>query len=510
MDAAGQAESEGGWEEALALYESAFRRLATKGDAATAAELMRRIGRVHRARGDADLAVEALEAALEIARVNGLEEQRAQVLNSLAVAEQMRGRLDAAESRYVAARDLAEALGDGRLIAMVDQNLATMASIRGDPAAALERYRSALERHRLVGDGANAASALINMGMAHTDLEEWSEAAGSYQEALDIAAGIGDTALVGMVEQNRAELHLRQQRYEDARASCERSLEIFRRLRMRPRTGAVYKLFGVLYRETSKPDLAETHFAMALGVAEVCEDRLLEAETQNEWAQAHLQEGRHRSALRRLNRARRIFSDLRARRELGNVEQRLDSLRAAYPRAAAGWGGAAVEARDHYRVGHAERVAKYGGALAEAVGLRGWDATWIRVGAHLHDIGLTALPHRLLVKPGALTSRERGLLRTHPVVGDAMVAEMEFPAELRAIVRNHHEHWDGGGYPDRLEGERIPLGARILTVADVFTALTAPRRYRPAFGRNEAIRLMEAETGTTLDPDLFEAFRAIV
>jgi len=101
-------------------------------------------------------------------------------------------------------------------------------------------------------------------------------------------------------------------------------------------------------------------------------------------------------------------------------------------------------------------------------------------------------------------------MRQHPVVGDEIVSELNFPWDIRPIVRNHHERWDGGGYPDGLRGEEIPLTARILCVADVFDALTTARSYRPAMGREEALAIMERDAGKIFDPQLFRIFRTLV
>ena len=101
-------------------------------------------------------------------------------------------------------------------------------------------------------------------------------------------------------------------------------------------------------------------------------------------------------------------------------------------------------------------------------------------------------------------------MQRHTVAGDEIVADLNFPWDLRAIVRSHHERWDGAGYPDRLSGAQIPLTARILCVADAFDALTTARSYRPALSREEALRIMERDSGKMFDPDLFPRFERIM
>jgi putative nucleotidyltransferase with HDIG domain len=312
------------------------------------------------------------------------------------------------------------------------------------------------------------------------------------------------------VELNRTELYLRRRRHEAARASCERALAIFQRLRSKQSIAEAYKYFGVLYRETGNAQLADTHFALALGLAETAEDRLLQAETQLEWALLQLEEEQRQEGILRLNRALAIFRELAAKREVLDLERRLERLRELYLPAVRAWGADSTESKDPYQVGHAQRVAEYSTRMARELGLGEAEQTWVRVGALLHDIGNTALPAEVLAKSDALSADERQLVKVHTIMGDSLVAHMDFPAEVRPIVRNHHEHWEGTGYPDGLKGEAIPLGARIVSVADVFDALTTPRSFRPAYSAGDAVRMMEQDCSGMFDPALFGVFRQML
>ena len=168
--------------------------------------------------------------------------------------------------------------------------------------------------------------------------------------------------------------------------------------------------------------------------------------------------------------------------------------------------GESIESKDSYTAGHCSRVAEYAARLAERVGVTGRDLRWLKMGAFLHDVGKTAVDLAILNKPGKLEEKEWEQMKSHTTVGDSIVAEMNFPYDIRPIVRNHHERWDGSGYPDRLAGKDIPFTARILCVADVFDALTTTRSYRPAFSAEEALRIMQEEAGKVVDPDLFATF----
>jgi ribonuclease P protein subunit RPR2 len=166
----------------------------------------------------------------------------------------------------------------------------------------------------------------------------------------------------------------------------------------------------------------------------------------------------------------------------------------------------AVEARDAYTGKHAERVAAYGLELARAHGMPSADEPQIEFGFLLHDVGKVAISDAILHKPGSLTSREREEMRRHPVIGEQIVRKIDFLAGARQVVRSHHERWDGGGYPDGLAGERIPLPARVFAVADAFDALTSDRPYRTASSFDEARSVIARSAGSHFDPDVVRTF----
>jgi HD-GYP domain-containing protein (c-di-GMP phosphodiesterase class II) len=138
------------------------------------------------------------------------------------------------------------------------------------------------------------------------------------------------------------------------------------------------------------------------------------------------------------------------------------------------------------------------------------DLTWFKMGAFLHDLGKVLLPPDILNKPGPLTGEERAVMETHPAEGERLLEEIEFPWDIRPMVRHHHEHWAGTGYPDGLSGTDIPLSARVLTIADVFDALTTERSYRPAFTLEKALEIMKEDSGRIFDPYLFSIFCNLV
>ena len=167
----------------------------------------------------------------------------------------------------------------------------------------------------------------------------------------------------------------------------------------------------------------------------------------------------------------------------------------------------AVEARDAYTGKHAQRVAAYGLRIAHAAGIE--VDPQVEFGFLLHDVGKVAVPDAILFKPGPLSEPERALVRRHPEVGSEILRHIDFLDEAKAVVRHHHERWDGAGYPDGLAGEAIPLAARVFALADALDALTSERPYRAAISFAEARRQIRAETGAQFDPAIVAAYETV-
>jgi putative nucleotidyltransferase with HDIG domain len=164
-----------------------------------------------------------------------------------------------------------------------------------------------------------------------------------------------------------------------------------------------------------------------------------------------------------------------------------------------------LESRCPGTYGHSHRVGGYALQLARGMKLGRREVSRIRRAAVLHDIGKSRTPSEIVNKPGPLTPAEYAIVCRHAEIGAAMVSELG-DAALTAIVRHHHERWDGSGYPDGLEAEEIPIGARIVAVADTFDALTSKRPYREAKGYGEALEILLDESGAQFDPALVTQF----
>src|SRR4029078_2818536 len=169
-----------------------------------------------------------------------------------------------------------------------------------------------------------------------------------------------------------------------------------------------------------------------------------------------------------------------------------------------------IEARDPYTSGHSRRVQQFSVTIARALGLSDRQVEQVGRAALLHDVGKIYEKYAgVLTKQDKLTPEEWAIIKDHPVDGADLIATMTRLRDLVPAVRHHHENWDGTGYPDRIAGDAIPLGARLLAVVDCYDALTSDRPYRRALGAREAFAVVEERSGTMYDPAVVDAFREI-
>ena len=503
------AEAAGHRELARRRYESALYLLRGPAMAGEASVILRRIGRLYFDDGDFAAGLDCLTAALATAEALGDASLVAYANNVMAIGHWQRGLLEEAERLYGAAYGAARQASDTRLAAMVDQNLGIIANMRGDLPRALRHYEASLAGYRELGLDDFIGKLLANMGLAYEDLERWEEAERIYQESLAICAACGDVSTALMVEGNRAESQIARGMFAEARLVCERVLRRALALNDARAVAESQKHLGVVAREVGQLESAERYLRAAFESASAREDLLLAAEVAREQAELYTLLRRERETLQALNTSHRLFSRLRAQRDLADVGRRMRRLEDRFYDLVSDW-ARSIESKDPYTLGHCERVADYACAIARALDFDDSTLFWFRIGALLHDVGKIVVPIEVLNKPGRLTPEERALMESHPVAGVDLLKDVEFPWDILPMVRSHHERWDGAGYPDRLAAESIPLDARILAVADVYDALTTDRPYRRAFTHEEAMRMMADDAGKSFDPAVFAAFTRVV
>lgn len=497
------AERLGRWSEARAQYELVLRN--PNATLKIRSTVLRWIGRTHVEEGRPNAALPIFEQALAAAEEADDMGGEAHALNWIGIAEQSIGNLDRSEWLYGRARARAAQANDDLLVAMIDQNLGTIANIRGTLDLALQSYESSLRRFRALGLVEHGARLLNNMGMLYTDLEDWDNAERAYEDAREVCVTTGDIGYQRRIEVNQAELWIARKDLSRARERCECLLRGSQDS-IAPWLGELYKHSGVICREQLEFDRADDYFTRAASAAAETRDMLLAAETAREQAELYWLQSRNADTLQALNRAHGWFTRLRAERDLAAIDRRNERLEERFLDVVRHW-GESIESKDHYTQGHCVRVADLACILAARAGFDNKNLFWFRIGALLHDVGKLIVPQEILNKPGKLDAEEWRLMQRHPEAGVELLAEVEFPWDVRPMVRNHHEKWDGTGYPDRLAGLEIPLSARVLCIADVYDALTTTRSYRPSFTHEQAVVMMtENNVSGHFDPELFQLF----
>jgi HD-GYP domain-containing protein (c-di-GMP phosphodiesterase class II) len=171
---------------------------------------------------------------------------------------------------------------------------------------------------------------------------------------------------------------------------------------------------------------------------------------------------------------------------------------------------AALEVRDKYTAGHVERVKLYAELIATAMGLPPEEIEYIRTAAILHDLGKIGVPDAILKKAGSLSEEERQAIQSHVLMTDEILKKLSYFDKARELARYHHEAFDGGGYVLGIQGEGIPLGARIIAVSDAFDAMTSERAYRRPFYVEEAVEILRDPAITQWDQNIVRVFLSLI
>jgi diguanylate cyclase (GGDEF)-like protein len=494
--------------EARAQYELAIRSLPANA-CAMSSMLLRWIARTYEVDTDYAAAEDCAIAAVASAEVANDRNALGHALNVLGAVAWRQGNLDRAAELFHEALERGTTSTDPRLQVDVMTNLGTMAGIRGDFREALRCFQDALAHGRLHSLLDNIVIALNNLGLTNMALGRLDAAEDAFTEALTIADALGGMSTRVQLEVNSAALQIEKRDFAAAKQRCDRAMALAEHLDDARANGEAAKVYGVIARETKDLVAAESHLTSARDIAVAASDLMLEGSANRELAVLFAELGRNRETLLALNRAHACFTQLRSRHELADVGRRMTRLEGDFLDVVRKW-GESIESKDHHTQGHCERVADLAVSLAAHVGLDETSLFWFRIGALLHDVGKLIVPAEVLNKPGKLTEDEWALVRQHPAAGEKLLADVQFPWDVAPMVRGHHERWDGQGYPDGLSGERIPLAARILCVADVYDALTTSRSYKRAFSQIEAVEIMRREVGRQFDPALFARFEELV
>ena len=492
--------------EAMDCYRGAIAEAERSNGWAVQSEALRRLAVLHHHRGEPSVAFESCQRGLAIAQQNGDDGLACEALNVLALFALDRGDLETARATFDQALSLGAASAE--LSARIEGNLGVLANVQGKHEEALGHYQSSLEAYQLAGEEHGCARAYHNLGMVSADREQWADADRYFARSRAIAEQLGDLHLEGLCLLNHAEVHAATQQFEKAKSNAEAALAIFDQLGAMLDKPDAYRVIGSVYRETGRPQLAESRLRSAIELAAKTSSVLSEAEGSRELALVYQAMGRNQEALRLLNTAHGLFLRLDARKDLVDVAGKVARLEDTFLAVVRDW-GQSIESSDSYTFGHCERVALYAEQVGRVLGLGEQQITTIRLGAYLHDVGKIKVPHEILNKPGRLTADEFDVIKMHPVWGVELLEAVEFPWDIKPIIRWHHEKYDGTGYPDRLRGDEIPLEAMIIGIVDVYDALTTTRSYRAAMTRDQAVAEMK-KMAPAWRTDVYDAFMKVV
>lgn len=506
LQSAIEADTAGRLDAAIDGYERTIAGAIEGGDAAAHADALRRLAIAFHRRADGETARRLCGESHAVAERAGQNRLAAQALNSLAAFDLADGDVEAARTTLRQALDSPGV--DDALRGRIHQNLGIIANIQGQLPAANEHYGLALAAFQADGDERGAAMAFNSLGILAADQQRWSEADAYFRQSVDVTTRLGDVQLQGLALLSHTEVFLGLGQHEEALRVANAALRLFDDLGIPRYKAEAYRVIGVAYRETRRLALAEARLHTALRLANTSGAILEEAESARDLALVYRALARNQEALRFLNVSQRLFRRLDARTDLVDVVARLEALEGTFLAIVRDW-GQSIESADSYTHGHCERVASYATAVAATLGLDADEQTTIRLGAYLHDVGKINTPHEILNKPGRLTSEEFAIMQRHPAEGVALLAEVDFPWDIAPMIRWHHEKYCGGGYPDGLVGDAIPRNAQIISIADVFDALTTSRSYRAAMERSRGLEIMR-ESQSSWHPEVYAAFMASV
>jgi putative nucleotidyltransferase with HDIG domain len=502
-------ERAGNWTQAMEVYEGLLHPAALSSVSVNEiAMALLRIAGIYRNAGRREIALDIVAVGVFIAEANGLGPELGHALVAQSSILLSDDRITEAESIALEGRGKAEVAEAEIAVAIADNILGVIASRAGDVSRALLRFASALAYGRRAGDQFLTSMCLNNIGRAYLALGMPEEAVPRLEEA--VALGWEQHRLTAAnAECMLATFYAENGEAERAEQHAVRAMEAARRLGS-PRLAAdAYMATACVATSMRRFQVAADQLRLAGSLAR--RERQLDSDAELATCELalHLGAARAGPALAAMERAEAFYAaapDVWGQRRLlvraSGLQELLDAACEKWLRSLSVVLGQARR--------HAHRVAALSSALAKAAELDERDRRSIAIGALIHDIGYLSLPPDLATREDRLNDLEREIVRAHAEFGDTILSEAGFPKSVRNVVRHHHERVDGGGYPDGLRGDAIPLGARIVAIAEAYDALRSPRGARHALPESQALRMLEAEAGRAFDERFCAQFVSVV
>ena len=509
LEKAEHLDGRGHWDKAISLYDQTLRIARRHGDEWIQAHVMRKVGEIRRKRGDSLDALRLFRSSQNIFRRLGDRKSLSYLYNNIGLVYFGRGKWKLVKRYFGKALKIAKIEGEKKLEGQIFNNLGIMSQILGQEKQAIKYFEKALPCYEELDYGKGIAQTLNNIGMCYRDREMWEEAKCHYEKSLGKAKELNDMNLMAITSLNIAMVLNQLEKTESAKEYCDRAFSIFKELDDKLGVAESYICYGVICRRNEKSDQAERYFLKSIRLNAKVENQLGLAEAYRELALLYQDQGKSKLVLKFLGKSFNIFHELQASRYVDDIDDKIGELEEIYFKITKEM-GEEVESKDTYTFGHCQRVARYSVMLAEEMDLSDEDKKGILVAAFLHDLGKVKIPRGILTKPKKLSPDEYLTIMKHPGWGVEMLESIEFPWDVKSLILHHQERFDGKGYPDGLEGENIPLSARIISIADFFDALTTDRPYRKAMNLDETFSIMKIEGGKILDPELLDIFEPLI
>jgi putative nucleotidyltransferase with HDIG domain len=495
--------------DSIQLYRSIIRRAGKMQKLSVKAMAMRRIGNIYWRKGESKTAMNYYRRSLSISRSCGDTKGAAKAYNGIGTLYFNSGNWNKVKEYFNLAVEAASEESDLGLMANIFNNLGAMSNILGDWTMAISYYEKAQDIYKELENVKGLARIYNNLGLTYRDRGDLEKSAQYFEESIRIAGEIGDVSLKADSTLNYLQVLIRLSRLDEAREKCDEVYETLSGTEEESSMAETMLLYGMIYTRTGKWALAEKHFNESISINENHDNLLGKAECYREMALLYKEWGKNKKTLEYLGKSFNAFRALKAVRYLQEIDRKIAELEEFAFKIIRDM-GAEVESKDTYTFGHSQRVAHYAVELAKKMHLETDLIKGIMVAAYLHDLGKVKVSKKILLKERKLTPEEYYIIQMHPIWGVEILEGIEFPWEVKPLIRYHQERWNGSGYPDGLSTEEIPLGARIIATADFFDALSTDRPYRSAFSVKQAIKILNKESGTSLDPLIAKKFIRII
>ncbi len=498
-------DTSGEWDKALMCFEEAIKLQDDSPDDTLKAEVLRRMGHVWSKKGEWKKAQDRYQESLRISEKNGDREGRAAALCSIGTVHLEQGCWQKVREYYGAALRANRKTGNIKLVAQIYNNLGVMNNILGNWDAAIRYYRKCIPIFEETYNEGGLAETYHNLGITSVDKGDLTEGDHYFSKSLEISERTGDIRLCAYSSLNRAEIGRLQKNYHSAIKLGNKAFSALKKVDDKLGMAEAYRILGSIEREQGNCMKSEEDLLLSVDINRRYDNPLGIAESYRELGLTLREQGRSQDALEALSESFRVFREIKARKSPKDFDRKIFELEDLYFQIARSM-GESVESKDTYTFGHSQRVANYALAIAKTLGLPIEERKAILVASFLHDFGKVEVGSHILGKPGKLTDEEFEVIKKHPLWGVERLSDVNFPWEVKPLILHHQEKWDGNGYPTGLAGEKIPLGARIIAVADFFDALTTDRPYREALPLEVVFEIIEEETGRILDPEIAPVF----